>query len=116
MKTVKPTEINAEVVKLNEKVLDGITIRWLITNKDGANHFAMRYFEVEEGAVIPEHHHPWEHEIFILKGKCKITEGEEERVVNAGTAVFIRPDLPHSYENVGDEKVVFLCLIPYLDK
>ncbi len=116
MKTIKPTEMRAEPAKLDEKVLDGVTIRWLITDKDGANNFAMRYFEMEPGTVIPEHHHPWEHEIFVLKGKCRITEGEKEQIVDAGTAAFIRPNYPHSYKNVGKEKVVFLCLIPYLKK
>jgi len=114
MKTIKPEEINAEPVEFNESVIPGVTIRWLIKENDGAKRFAMRYFELEKGTVIPEHHHPWEHEIFVLKGRVLITEDNEERVVEEGTAVFIKPDTPHSYKNIGQDKLVFLCLIPYL--
>ncbi len=114
MKTIKPEEINPQPVEFNGAYIPGVTIRWLIKKEDGAERFAMRYFELEKGAVIPEHQHEWEHEIFILQGKVLITEGSEEHTVEKGTAVFIRPNLPHSYKNTGDEKVLMLCLIPYL--
>ena len=114
MKVVKPEELKPEAVEFNGAYIPGVTIRWLIKREDGAEHFAMRYFELEPGAVIPEHHHEWEHEIFILQGKLIITEGTEERVVESGTAVFIKPNAPHSYKNIGDTKVLMLCVIPYL--
>ncbi|BAL80342.1 cupin domain-containing protein [Caldisericum exile] len=114
MKTIKPEELKPEPVEFNGAYIPGVTIRWLIKKEDGAERFAMRYFELEPGAVIPEHHHEWEHEIFILQGKLIITEGDEERTVESGTAVFIKPNAPHSYKNIGDTKALMLCLIPYL--
>jgi quercetin dioxygenase-like cupin family protein len=113
MKIVKPLDLKPEPVKFNGEVINGVTIRWLITKEDGAPNYAMRYFEMDPGVVIPEHHHPWEHEIYFLQGKCLVTEGDEEHIVEKGTAVFIKPGLPHSYKNVGDEKVIFLCIIPH---
>lgn len=113
MKTIKPNELPPEPVEFNGALIPGVTIRWLIKREDGAKNFAMRYFEIDKGAVIPEHNHHWEHEIFILKGKVKIAVSGEERIVDEGTAVYIEPDAPHSYENVGDSTLVMLCLIPY---
>ena len=113
MKIVKPFDLEPQPVEFNGSVIKGVTIRWLIKKEDGAPNYAMRYFEMEKGAVIPEHHHPWEHEIYFLQGKCLVTEGEEEHIVDKDTAVFIRPNLPHSYKNVGDEKCAFLCIIPH---
>ena len=113
MKVVKPQDLKPEPVEFNGSVIPGVTIRWLIKKEDGAPNYAMRYFEMEKGASIPEHHHPWEHEIYFLQGKCLLTEDDEERVVDAGTAVFIKPNARHSYKNVGDGKCAFLCIIPH---
>ncbi len=113
MKVVKPFEIPAQPVEFNGSVIKGVTIRWLIKKEDGAPNYAMRYFEMEPGAEIPEHSHPWEHEIYFLQGRCRVTEGEEEVIAEKDTALFIRPGLPHSYKNIGDEKAVFLCIIPH---
>ncbi|RLD21146.1 MAG: cupin domain-containing protein [Caldiserica bacterium] len=103
-------------VEMNGEVLEGVTIRWLIAKGEGAKNFFMRYFEMEAGAVIPLHNHSWEHEIYLLKGKCKVIVGEEEKIVDEGVALYIEPDIPHAYENVGTEKVVFLCMIPNIKK
>lgn len=113
MKIVKPQELKPEPVEFNGALIDGVTIRWLIKKDDGATNFAMRFFEIEKGAVIPEHQHPWEHEIYILKGKVKVTVSGKESIVEAGTALYIEPDAPHAYENVGEETINMLCLIPY---
>jgi quercetin dioxygenase-like cupin family protein len=114
MKTIKLEEINAQPVEFNGSVIPGVTIRWLIKESDGAKRFAMRYFELERGVVIPEHHHLWEHEIFVLKGKGEITVNNVKKEVSEGTAIFIEPDALHAYKNIGPGKLVFLCLIPYL--
>ncbi len=113
MKIVKPFDLKPEPVGFNGETIKGVTIRWLIKEEDGAQNYAMRYFEMEPGAAIPEHHHPWEHEIYFLQGKCLVSEGKEEHVAEKDTAVFIRPNLPHSYKNIGEEKVAFICIIPY---
>ena len=45
-----------------------LKVRWLITKDMGAENFAMKLFEMEPGGYSPDHQHPWEHEVFILKG------------------------------------------------
>lgn len=88
------------------------SMRWLITEKDGARNFVMRYVEVEPGDDRPPHVHPWEHEIFVLKGRGVVKGGGKEVEFGAGDVLFIPPNEPHEFVNIGDEKLVFLCMIP----
>ena len=87
-------------------------IRVLISKDDGAITYIMRIFEIEPEGYIPRHKHPWEHEIFVLEGEGLITMDEEEHIVRAGMAVFIPPNVLHSYRNVGDGVWKFICTIP----
>ncbi|MHA1873194.1 MAG: cupin domain-containing protein [Candidatus Heimdallarchaeaceae archaeon] len=93
----------------------GTTIRWLISKEDGAPRFAMRRFEIESKGQIGLHHHPQEHEIYFLQGTCVVFNEEEEIEVKANDVLYVPPNEPHGYKNIGSEKVVFLCVIPYLD-
>ncbi len=85
-------------------------IKWVFSPKDGVPNFSMRIFRVEAGGHIPEHSHPWEHEILVLKGRGKIRIGDQEFEVKEGNAIYIPPDLPHEY--FAYEEILFLCMIP----
>lgn len=87
-------------------------IRWLIKEEDGVKAFAMRYFEIRPGGRIVPHKHPWEHEIFVVKGEGKLRIGSEWYVVKKGTFIFIPPNVVHEYVNEGNENFEFLCMIP----
>jgi len=73
----------------------------------------MRLFELEPGGMTPLHHHPWEHEVFILEGVCRLIIGGDERPIGAGYAVYIPPNIRHSFINAGEGVLKFLCLIPH---
>ncbi len=90
-----------------------VKIQWLITNKQGAENFAMRRFIMGKGGFIPKHKHGWEHEIFILKGKGKIGVENREVEVKKESFLFIPPNATHWFKNEGEEDFVFLCMIPY---
>jgi quercetin dioxygenase-like cupin family protein len=93
----------------------GAKVRWLITQRDGVTEFAMRYFEVTVGGSSPLHNHPYEHEVFILKGKCGITCDGRTEVVGTGGVILVPPDSVHQFKNLGNESLKFLCMIPYTD-
>ncbi|HDM45222.1 MAG TPA: cupin domain-containing protein, partial [Candidatus Bathyarchaeota archaeon] len=38
--------------------------------------------------------------------------GGKEVEFGAGDVLFIPPNEPHEFVNIGDEKLVFLCMIP----
>jgi len=104
-----------KVPKEEVDIAENVWVQWLITKEHGAKNYAMRLFTVAPGAAIPKHQHPWEHEIFVLKGRGIIGAGEEEREVSEGNFVYIEPNVPHWYRNAGDEDWLFLCIIPYVE-
>jgi quercetin dioxygenase-like cupin family protein len=96
-----------------EPVQEGVGIRWLIAEKDGAPNFAMRLIEFEPGVNFPPHHHPYEHEIYVLEGQGMVTSpaGDVDEMV-PGTALLIPSDEVHGYRNTGDVPLKFICVIP----
>ncbi|MFX1255264.1 MAG: cupin domain-containing protein [Promethearchaeota archaeon] len=107
-------------VKKEEVTAYGSTdteIRWLITKEDGAPRFALRRFVIHPKGQVGLHGHPEEHEIYILQGKARVFNDKGEEVIaEEGNVLYVPPDEPHGYENVGSEDFVFLCVIPYLNK
>ena len=103
-----------EAIKAEEGA-SGLKVRWLITRDTGAEHFAMRLFEMAPAGFSPLHSHPWEHEVYILKGRGVVVGSDGERAFKTGTVVFIDPDEKHQFKNTGSETVEFLCMIPYRD-
>ncbi len=88
-----------------------VRMRVLIGENDAPT-YLMRVFEVDPGGVIPNHAHPWEHEIFILKGTLKLRIEDKEYIVQEGHAIYIPPNVPHEYENIGNTTAIFICTIP----
>ncbi len=90
----------------------GCTVRWLLAESDGAPNFAMRQFEVEPGGYTPRHHHPYEHEVFVLEGTGIVMQGDQEHPLRAGDVVLVQPDEVHQFRNTSEVPLKFLCLIP----
>ncbi|MCW3979881.1 MAG: cupin domain-containing protein [Candidatus Bathyarchaeota archaeon] len=100
----------------NEVTEDGAEstkIRWLITKNDGAENFAMRFFEMAPKGHSPHHSHAWEHEVFILEGECLVVCGKQQEKVSPGYVIFVPPNATHHFENVGKDSLRFLCLVPH---
>lgn len=103
---------NVELKKVEMEGAQGCNVRWLVGEADGAPNFAMRQFEVEPGGHTPRHHHPYEHEIFVLEGAGEVYEGEQPHPLKAGDVVLIKPDEVHQFKNTGKTPFKFICLIP----
>lgn len=85
-----------------EKYAEGVRIRQLISEKDGAENFFMRLFEVEHGAPSPPAHaHPWEHEIYILEGQGLVIGDNGEKPFKTGDVIFIPPNERHQLKQQG---------------
>jgi quercetin dioxygenase-like cupin family protein len=110
MHIVPSTRVTAEEVI--EEGAHLTTIRWLISEKEGAPNFAMRLFELEPGGYTPYHNHAWEHEVFILDGAGEITTETGPQAVTRGDAVLVLPDEKHQFRNTGSQPLRFICLIP----
>lgn len=92
------------------------TITWLINRNDGAERYEMRKFRIGPKGSMPKHlHHTIEHEEYILKGRVKVTLGDNVYEVKEGDAVFVPAGVPHAYSNPYDEDVEFICVIPKVE-
>ena len=91
---------------------EGCTVRWLVSAEDGAPNFAMRQFEVVPGGFTPRHHHPYEHEVYVLEGHGVVYEGDQIHPLAPGDVVLVKPDEVHQFRNTGTVPMKFLCLIP----
>ncbi|MDP6779062.1 MAG: cupin domain-containing protein [Candidatus Latescibacteria bacterium] len=72
----------------------------------------MSLLEMEEGSVIPRHHHPHEQAGILLEGRMELTIGDESRVVNEGEAYLIPPNVPHRALPVGGPAVALDIFSP----
>ncbi|MHA1821869.1 MAG: cupin domain-containing protein [Promethearchaeota archaeon] len=88
------------------------TIRVFI-DKNEAPNFIMRRFEIKPGGQIGVHSHPYEHEIYILKGELYLLgDSDKKELVTADEFVYIPPNEPHGYLNEGSKVAAFICVIP----
>ncbi len=88
-------------------------VRWLITEKLGAPNFAMRVFDIAPNGYSPLHSHPWEHEVFILRGNGQLFDGSNGFPLKAGDVVFVPPNERHQFKNSSDKTLRFICLVPH---
>ena len=91
--------------------IPGMTIRWLVRGEDGAPTYAMRLFESAPGAEVEVHAHPWEHEIFVLRGSMTASVGPSSYELEEGDFIFVPPDVAHGFR-AGSRGATFICTIP----
>ncbi len=110
MKVMKYTEPESQT--FDGDTVKGVTGRIAIGKDDGANNFCMRVFEVEKEGFTPKHSHDWEHEIFFHQGKGEVFLNGTWEPVSAGSVAYIPGNKEHQIKNKGNEKLVFVCLVP----
>ena len=101
-------EIEYEDVGAAEGMRKGV----LIDEGRGAPNFAIRRFELEPGAEVPEHTNEVEHEQYVLTGEYTVGIGDEEYAVREGDSLLIPAGVVHWYRNEGDEPGAFICAVP----
>jgi quercetin dioxygenase-like cupin family protein len=68
-------------------------------------------YNLPAGAKVKLHKHPTSDELFlVLKGKLRFRVGGKEFVAVPGDVVKGKMDIPHSFENIGDEPAAFLSV------
>lgn len=95
--------------------LEGVTVRWVVNQDDGAPNFAMRVFDVQPGQSTPYHTHPWEHEVFVLAGEGMVKTADGEVPIGPEHVVYVAPDEAHQFQNRGHGVLRFICLIPHVE-
>ncbi|PJF35668.1 MAG: hypothetical protein CUN49_09425 [Candidatus Thermofonsia Clade 1 bacterium] len=84
----------------------------LIGEADGAPNFALRYFTIPVGQSSNLDEHAHDHGVLIMHGKARVLLGERYEEVSAGDVVYVPGWERHQFQNVGDEPLTFLCIVP----
>jgi len=103
---------NTDVVTYDKPTVKGVSKRVLIGPKDGAQGFAMRYFEVQPGGMSAFEHHPEIHQVYVLRGRGRVLLGSEWHDIVEGDVVYIGPDEQHQLRAAADELLGFICVAP----
>jgi quercetin dioxygenase-like cupin family protein len=112
MYVVQAEDIPAQIVRDEDS--EGASIRWLISQPQGAPNFAMRLVEVQPGGHSPYHSHGFEHEVYVLDGTGELVSPYASWTLRPGTVVFVPPDVRHNFRNTADVPLRFICCVPLL--
>lgn len=105
-------EANVEPTEVNEKDIEGVSMKVLMSDKDGAPNYAMRVFDIQPGGHTAYHTHAWEHEVYVLGGKGIVRQGEKEYTLEKGSFALVPPEEEHNFTNTGDGVFRFICVVP----
>ena len=105
-------EANVEPAEVNEKDIEGISMKVLMSDKDGAPNYAMRVFDIQPGGHTAYHTHAWEHEVYVLGGNGIVRQGDKEYPLEKGSFVLVPPEEEHNFANTGGDVFRFICVVP----
>jgi quercetin dioxygenase-like cupin family protein len=88
----------------------GVRLRLLIGEPDGAPNFAMRLISFDAGGRSPHHSHPYEHETFIVSGSGAVEIDGETFSLSKGDSVYVPANAVHHFE--ANDAMEIICVIP----
>lgn len=89
-----------------------VTKQELISARDGAGKFAVRYFEVAPKGHTSLDNHEHDHGVVVLRGRGIVLLKDKKYEIGFGDTIYIEPFETHQFENHSDEPFGFLCVIP----
>jgi quercetin dioxygenase-like cupin family protein len=102
------------VQKLDKKGAERVEVQYLVDDRQGSDHFALRLYTVHKGGHTPLDQHPYEHHVYVLKGEGLLRKSKEEsgalKTIKPGDAIFIPLNAIHQFSNTEDIPLVFLCV------
>ncbi len=104
--------LQEEAAAIETPDCEGVSLAFLLDERRGAPHFAMRRFTVAPGGYTPLHRHEWEHEVYILSGEGVLVTEEGEQPLAPDSACLVAPGEKHQFRCAGSEPLEFLCLVP----
>ena len=106
---------DVESAGVAEEGAEGVRVRWLIAESDGAPNFCMRRFDLEPGGHTPHHTHAWEHEVYVLEGAGTVFGPDGAEPIGPGDVVYVPPEEEHHFAADRGQELAFLCLVPRKD-
>lgn len=103
----------AEQADVQLEGVKGATMAIMVGRDDGAPNFAIRHIVVEAGGHTPQHHHNYEHEVYVISGRGDILLEGERRPIRGGDVIYVPADEEHQFRADADgEGLRFLCAVP----
>jgi quercetin dioxygenase-like cupin family protein len=91
--------------------LDGVMLRHIRDLKGKRiEDLNLRIFEVQPGTENPLHAHSYSHDLFVIQGEGIVRLETTDENIRAGDLVTIRPNEAHSFANVSDDLLQFICI------
>lgn len=109
----KATEMRSEVITKMRGGQGEVNLLHLFEKNEikGKSRLVAR-ITLNPGCSIGRHEHHDEEEIFyFIKGRGRVTEGDQVSEVGPGDAVLTGGGGNHAVENIGDSPLVFLAII-----
>ena len=92
--------------------VQGVTMKVLVSPKEGWEGHVMRDHEVEENGYTPKDSHPWPHINYIIEGSGELMIDGVVHPVSAGSYAYVPLDTLHQFKNVGQGIFKFICIVP----
>ena len=64
------------------------------------------HWNIDAGSTLPDHSHPHEQVVNMVKGELELKVGDESRIMKPGQTAVIPGDVPHSAKAITDCKVI----------
>lgn len=110
MKVSASIDINENPV--SDPKAEGVFMKMLVGPQDGAPNFFLRRFRISPGGHTPLHQHAWEHEVYVLSGRGEAYSDQGNRVIAAGSVLYIPSEELHQFINTGQTDLELLCIVP----
>ena len=109
MKLLRTDQVEA----MNVDEAGTMRVRWMLAKNVDAPNFYMRMIEVQPDSATEYHTHPWEHEVYMVAGKCEVQDADGNRTeLTPGMFAYVAPNEKHQLINIGDSLMQFICVIP----
>ena len=95
----------------SDPAVSGVSKHELIGQREGAREYRVRYFEVGPGSRTARERHSHDHGVMIVRGRARVTLGEQIHEVATGDVVYVAGDELHCFEALGDEPLGFVCVV-----
>ena len=73
---------------------------------------SMGLYRLPAGGIDPQSPHTEDEIYYVVSGKALIDVGEEQRLVQAGSIVFVSANLPHKFHTIEQELEVLVFFAP----
>jgi quercetin dioxygenase-like cupin family protein len=85
---------------------------WLIGKAEGAENFAVRFYQVQPHCSTKREKHDHDHGLVFLQGKGNVEVDTSVYAVKQGDVLYIKSNDLHVIQNTGEDVLGFLCIIP----